>query len=281
MKKIATVLILGAFFLSSHLPVLASTQNLKESLKSSEQKNITLNKETEKEKVTSNQKNTHSLWGPSNVYYDAESETATIEAGVLGSVFQRPEIVRQAKKIVFKKGVIAPENCDSLFSNDLKATTIEGLENFDTSQVFNMRYMFNGASVTHLDLSNFDTSKDKNIVGEMFFNADNLVSLKLGRKVRIADTYLRESYGDYKWEYIAMLDGSQPSNKVVWSSGDFMSGYDGTEPGTYEFKPQEVSGGDIKVRYVNKNGEKISDGHHKATVAYERQQALECLVIEN
>lgn len=112
MKKIATVLILGAFFLSSHLPVLASTQNLKESLKSSEQKNITLNKETEK--VTSNQKNTHSLWGPSNVYYDAESETATIEAGVTGSVFQRPEIVRQAKKIVFKKGVIAPENCDSL-----------------------------------------------------------------------------------------------------------------------------------------------------------------------
>ncbi|ODJ52365.1 hypothetical protein BFR40_05770 [Brochothrix thermosphacta] len=200
--------------------------------------------------------------GPSNVYYDAESETATIEAGMLGGVFQRPEIVRQAKKIVFKKGVIAPENCD-------------------TSQVFNMRYMFNGASVTHLDLSNFDTSKDKNIVGEMFFNADNLVSLKLGRKVRIADTYLRESYGDYKWEYIAMLDGSQPSNKVVWSSGDFMSGYDGTEPGTYEFKPQEVSGGDIKVRYVNKNGEKISDGHHKATVAYERQQALECLVIEN
>lgn len=181
---------------------------------------------------------------------------------MLGGVFQRPEIVRQAKKTVFKKGVIAPENCD-------------------TSQVFNMRYMFNGASVTHLDLSNFDTSKDKNIVGEMFFNADNLVSLKLGRKVRIADTYLRESYGDYKWEYIAMLDGSQPSNKVVWSSGDFMSGYDGTEPGTYEFKPQEVSGGDIKVRYVNENGEKISDGHHKATVAYERQQALECLVIEN
>ncbi|ODJ58691.1 hypothetical protein BFR44_06500 [Brochothrix thermosphacta] len=63
MKKIATVLILGAFFLSSHLPVLASTQNLKESLKSSEQKNITLNKETKKGKVTSNQKNTHSLWG--------------------------------------------------------------------------------------------------------------------------------------------------------------------------------------------------------------------------
>lgn len=74
---------------------------------------------------------------------------------------------------------------------------------------------------------------------------------------------------------------SQPSNKVVWSSDDFMSGYDGTEPGTNEFKPQEVSGGDIKVRYVNENGEKISDGHHKATVAYERQQALECLVIEN
>ena len=102
-NKIATILIVGAFFLSSNLPVLASTQNLKESLKSSEQKNITLNKETEKEKVTSNKKRTHSLWGSSNVYYDAESETATIEAGVTGSVFQRPEIVRQAKKIVFKK----------------------------------------------------------------------------------------------------------------------------------------------------------------------------------
>ncbi|MEG9205135.1 BspA family leucine-rich repeat surface protein, partial [Lactococcus garvieae] len=58
-------------------------------------------------------------------------------------------------------------------------TTIEGLENVDTSKVTNMQSMFNGCSaLTSLDLSNFNTSKVTSM-NSMFNKCSSLTSLDL------------------------------------------------------------------------------------------------------
>ena len=61
-------------------------------------------------------------------------------------------------EIIFTGPITAGESLQNLFSlNGVRI--INGLEHFDTSQVTNMRRMFNGArSLTSLDLSSFDTS---------------------------------------------------------------------------------------------------------------------------
>jgi len=51
------------------------------------------------------------------------------------------------------------------------------LSSFDTSNVTNMSYMFEGCTgLTNLDLSSFDTSKVTNM-GSMFYNMTNLKTI--------------------------------------------------------------------------------------------------------
>ncbi|MGM9779720.1 MAG: BspA family leucine-rich repeat surface protein [Prevotella sp.] len=66
------------------------------------------------------------------------------------------------KRIVFDPSFknVRPTTCQNLFAGLYNLTDIIGIENLNTSEVTDMRYMFNGArSLTSLDLSNFDTSK--------------------------------------------------------------------------------------------------------------------------
>ena len=74
--------------------------------------------------------------------------------------------------------VIANANCNSMFSGNIKLTTID-LSNLDTSGVTSMRYMFQNCSgLTSLDLSTFDTSSVTNM-SDMFSYCDGLTSLDL------------------------------------------------------------------------------------------------------
>ena len=78
-------------------------------------------------------------------------------------------------QIVIDPGVIANQNSGGLFIYLYKLSTIQGLENLDTSQVTNMHSMFNDChSLTSLNLSHFDTSH----VTDMFYMFKNCKSLK-------------------------------------------------------------------------------------------------------
>lgn len=66
-------------------------------------------------------------------------------------------------------------NMGNMFS-EFAATEIKGLENFNTSLVTDMSYMFNNTNVPLLDLSTFDTSKVTNMY-YMFYFAKNLKTI--------------------------------------------------------------------------------------------------------
>ena len=78
--------------------------------------------------------------------------------------------------------IYAPKNSSFLFSNtsssnQLKNLTSISFENFNTSNVTNMIYMFYGCSkLTSLNLSSFNTSK-VTVIGAMFFDCSSLTSL--------------------------------------------------------------------------------------------------------
>ncbi len=75
--------------------------------------------------------------------------------------------------------IVANSNSRYLFQNFSKLETIEGLEYFDTSNVNNMRSMFDGCkSLISLDLSYFDTSKVRNMYA-MFDHCTSLQNLNV------------------------------------------------------------------------------------------------------
>ena len=81
--------------------------------------------------------------------------------------------------IVSKYEIYAPIQCYSMFNEFSNLVSIEFNNNFNTSNVINMSYMFNNCkAITTLDLSNFDTI---NVIymDWMFSNCTSLTSLNL------------------------------------------------------------------------------------------------------
>ena len=70
-----------------------------------------------------------------------------------------------------------PEKCPYMFSN-IKATKLD-LSAFNTSKTENMAYMFNGASVTNVNTTGWDTSHVTEMYG-MFYDCKSLTSLDVG-----------------------------------------------------------------------------------------------------
>ena len=87
-----------------------------------------------------------------------------------------------------------PTTTNSWFSYLETLTTIEGLENLNTSEVTNMLEMFYGCSrLTSLNLSNFNTSAATNM-GWMFEGCSKLTSLNLSNFNTSAVTNMREMF---------------------------------------------------------------------------------------
>ncbi|MCX8736025.1 BspA family leucine-rich repeat surface protein [Lactobacillus sp. B4026] len=85
----------------------------------------------------------------------------------------------QLTKIKIDRGVVANQDSQGLFMDLSKLTTIDGLENLDTSKATSMDSMFDGCSnLRNLDLSNFNTSKVTSM-GAMFQKCSNLKTLGL------------------------------------------------------------------------------------------------------
>ena len=94
-------------------------------------------------------------------------------------------------QIVIDPGVIANQNSGGLFIYLYKLSTIQGLENLDTSQVTNMHSMFNDChSLTSLNLSHFDTSHVTDMF-YMFLNCNRLTGLDVSHfnTSKVTDMY--------------------------------------------------------------------------------------------
>jgi len=82
-------------------------------------------------------------------------------------------------KIVFTGPVTGGESLQAMFLGLWRVTVIEGLDYFDTSNVTNMRDMFNGSSrLTSLNVSGWDTRNVTDMSG-MFLETTSLASLNL------------------------------------------------------------------------------------------------------
>ena len=85
------------------------------------------------------------------------------------------------EKVVFDKDFAAytPTTCAFWFSSLGALTSIDGLENLNTSEVTDMQYMFNGCRLlTALNLKNFNTEKVTSMAS-MFTSCQKLTSLDL------------------------------------------------------------------------------------------------------
>ncbi|MDF7664476.1 BspA family leucine-rich repeat surface protein [Bifidobacterium sp. ESL0763] len=71
-----------------------------------------------------------------------------------------------------------PQDSSGLFSSMNRLTSIEGLDKVDTSNVTNMREMFEGVGLAELDLSHFDTNHVTDM-SSMFQSCENLAELDL------------------------------------------------------------------------------------------------------
>ena len=99
-------------------------------------------------------------------------------------------------KVVFDASFkdFRPTTTRSWFYYLSELTTIEGLENLNTSAVTNMRYMFEGCSrLTELNVSNFNTSAVTKMNG-MFFDCSSLTKLNVSNFNTSAVTDMRNMF---------------------------------------------------------------------------------------
>ncbi len=116
-------------------------------------------------------------------YYNHDYQTSTDAIYELTSLEtpkwnEKKDVVT---KVVFTEGFkeVRPTDCYQWFSNFKNLTTIEGIENLNTSEVTSMSGMFRGcSSLTSLDLSGFNTAKVTTMSG-MFSGCSALKELKL------------------------------------------------------------------------------------------------------
>lgn len=95
-------------------------------------------------------------------------------------------------KAVFDNNIVA-KTTNSMFSGLINLTSIENINNLDTSNVKNMSHMFSGCqNLKTLDLSKFNTSKVE-VMNNMFSGCSSLQNLNLSN---IDTSNVQYSYGD-------------------------------------------------------------------------------------
>ena len=110
--------------------------------------------------------------------WDIDEKSSSSEPAWAGTKKHPNNVVT---KVVFDASFkdFRPTTTRSWFYYLSELTTIEGLENLNTSAVTNMRYMFSGcSSLTELNVSNFNTSAVTNMQG-MFYGCSGLTELNV------------------------------------------------------------------------------------------------------
>lgn len=148
--------------------------------------------------VKSDDDQLHAMWNGLDVVYDRTTYTLTIPGsseiitspGKIFSIYfsdsgedSNGETVslNDLKKIRITGQLKFAGNLDYLFSDLQSLTEIEGLSNFDTSDIDSMGHMFDGCeNLTKIDLSGFDTENVTNME-YMFSNCSSLEELDLSK----------------------------------------------------------------------------------------------------
>ncbi|WP_406834977.1 MucBP domain-containing protein [Lactococcus lactis] len=155
---------------------------------------------------------------------------------------------------------------NGLFLSDSLLSGVN-VSSFDTSNVIDMGGMFSGmSSLQSLDLSSFDTSK---ITGNIYFlsGTSKLSQLTVGLKFDFGDSAMLPEISPNatytgNWQNIGSGSLDVPSGSNIWTSSLFMSNYKGmTDADTYVWqqKNNPIAGGDVTAKYVDTDGNKISD----------------------
>ncbi|AUT06880.1 Internalin-J (plasmid) [Streptococcus parauberis] len=146
----------------------------------------------------------------------------------------------------------------SLMFIQSKLTSLD-VSQWNTSNVTDMEQMFAFSELTSLDLTNWDTSKVQNSYRMFFYTG--IKKLTLGSKTKFNDSpelpHIDQSSGVYtgRWERIDPVSPQSFYN----GSYDFMSKYDGSFPGTYVWEKTKVKAADVTAKYLDENGNTISD----------------------
>ncbi|MBQ7421816.1 MAG: BspA family leucine-rich repeat surface protein [Prevotella sp.] len=119
-------------------------------------------------------------------YYDKDKVSRTGKVYSVGGYPTWYDDVVNTKVVTVKRAVFDPSfagarpmTTANWFWDMDGLTEISGIDNLNTSDVTNMRYMFNNCqNLTSLDLSGFDTSNVTNMYA-MFYNCESLTRLNL------------------------------------------------------------------------------------------------------
>ncbi len=117
--------------------------------------------------------------GPTIILRATENADGVGLKDALQKVFSEASISTKIKieKPHYAEKIIPENDLSTLFANWLVLTSIEGLENIDTSKVTNMSQMFYFcAALKDIDVSNFDTSKVTNM-DSMFYDCGVLAEV--------------------------------------------------------------------------------------------------------
>ncbi|MDR3190580.1 MAG: BspA family leucine-rich repeat surface protein [Lactobacillaceae bacterium] len=129
--------------------------------------------------------------------YDSGTKTLTVgPGGELPTDFRNRSNVMSAETIVFTSNetsgkVVAPQDSLNLFYGLDKLKRFKGMQNFDTSNVTTMSYMFYYCTnLTEVDVSGFNTSKVTNM-SVMFMYCNSLTKLDVSRfdTSKVTDMY--------------------------------------------------------------------------------------------
>ena len=229
------------------------------------------------------------MWGTAPVSYNKVNGELTVSSGTIGN---RPRdnignssIKKQdVTKIIISGDVKLPSDSGDLFhgyyfpnlvviegsfdtSNvtDMRSMFIESkltsldVSQWNTSNVTDMTAVFSRTNLTELDLTNWDTSKVQNSYDMFLYSG--IKKLTLGSKTKFINypalSNIDQSSGVYtgRWERIDPVSPQSFYN----GSGDFMSNYDGSFPGTYVWEKTKVKAADVTAKYLDENGKTISD----------------------
>lgn len=158
-------------------------------------------------------------------------------------------------------------NMSGMFMNssdsDLSGLKEIDLSSFDTSNVTVMsRMFFNCGGLTGLDLSTFNTRRVQSMKDMFSFIPRYLKKLTLGPDfifgsgAGLQDITRYTSTG--KWQNVGTGTESSPNGKNIWSSGDLMTNYDGSnDADTYVWQPSLGKAADVTIKYINADGYEI------------------------
>ena len=285
MKKMTTAFALGPILIGTFFPtirIIAETTEEKNSATVNEQVKPLVNDATD---IATGK------FGSSQWRIDLEG-TLHIGAGTFAytDTFSPWETwASQIKKVIFEGKVVAGARSNYLFQNFTNVTLFENMYNFDMSNIRGASSIWeNCSSLTSLDLSGTNAGKNGPLMnGGMFAGCTNLESLDL-RSVKFDVNYFKAfqhdtklskitldgslnlvDYGSYpdiidteqytgKWINIGNGTVDNPEGNSVIESSDLFGRNNNIIADTYVWQKKEA-GGDVTAKYVDTDGNKISD----------------------